>query len=68
MKLTLEREIKWVESQCPVTKRWSRNKLDWTGKWTVYNTVGSPSYQTPVFTGTKIQAQNFISDNTKNQK
>ncbi len=62
MKLHCEREIVYVEAQCPVTKRYSRNKAEFTDKWIVYKTVGDPAYQTPIFKGTQRQAKKFIAN------
>ena len=59
MKLHLERETTYVPVQCPVTKRWSNSKLEFTGNWTVYR---DSSY--PVFTGTKREAEKFIEENS----
>ena len=64
MKLHMERETTYVSDQCPVTKKWSKNKLEFTKNFVVYNTVGSPAYQTPVFTGTKAQCAEFIKKNS----
>lgn len=40
--------------------KWANTKVKMISTYTVYEFVGSPSYQTPVFTGTKLQCQNWI--------
>lgn len=64
MKLHIERETKYVPVE--INGKWSNSKLELTDKYTVFNTVGSPAYQTPVFTGTKIEAQQFFAANSIN--
>ena len=59
-KFNIERDTEYLPEQCPVTKKWSATRLALKMTWTVYETVGSPAYQTPVFTGTREQADAFI--------
>ena len=40
--------------------RWAATKLKMLKSFTVYEFVGNPSYQTPVFRGTKSECQDFI--------
>lgn len=40
--------------------KWANTAVNMVSTYTVYEFVGSPSYQTPVFTGTKLQCKNWI--------
>jgi hypothetical protein len=46
-KFHIEQDSGYVEEQCPVTKIWSMTKRVSLKTWTLYERVGSPSYQTP---------------------
>ena len=40
--------------------KWANTKVNMFSTYTVYETVGNPSYQTPVFTGTKSECKNWV--------
>jgi len=40
--------------------KWANTKVNMLKTYTVYEFVGSPSYQTPVFTGTKSECENWV--------
>lgn len=42
--------------------KWTNTKVNMVSTYTVYESVGSPSYQTPVFTGTKLECENWVTE------
>lgn len=40
--------------------KWANTKVKMVSTYTVYESVGSPSYQTPVFTGTKSECISWL--------
>jgi len=56
----LEQDSGYLPEQCPVTRKWSNTRRVLLPSWTVYEYVGSPSYQTPVFCGTPKECETFI--------
>jgi hypothetical protein len=62
-RLTCERDRTYEAEQCPVTKKWSNTKLVLLKTCTVYETVGSPAYQTPVLCGvSEKMASDYIKE------
>ena len=45
--------------------KWANTKVKMVSTYTVYESVGSPSYQTPVFTGTKSECKNWVTESGK---
>ena len=45
--------------------KWANTKVNMVSTYTVYESVGSPSYQTPVFTGTKSECKNWVNEAVK---
>jgi len=45
--------------------KWANTKVNMLSTYTVYESVGSPSYQTPVFTGTKSECKNWVTESVK---
>lgn len=45
--------------------KWANTKVNMLETYTVYESVGSPSYQTPVFTGTKSECKNWVTESVK---
>lgn len=54
-------KCKWINDY----PRWSNTKVNMLETYTVYESVGSPSYQTPVFTGTKSECKNWVTESVK---
>jgi hypothetical protein len=44
----IEQDRRYEAEQCGVTKKWSNTKVKMISTYTVYEFVGSPSYQTPI--------------------
>lgn len=62
--LRIEQDHEYVSEQCSVTKRWYKTKRVMKNTYTVYETVGKPSYETPVyFAKNYTEAQEYISKN-----
>jgi hypothetical protein len=45
--------------------KWANTKVNMLPTYTVYESVGSPSYQTPVYTGTKSECKNWVTESVK---
>jgi hypothetical protein len=45
--------------------KWANTKVNMVSTYTVYESVGTPSYQTPVFTGTKSECKNWVNEAVK---
>ena len=48
----------WIDENT----KWARTKVVMLTTYTVYERVGSPSYQTPVFTGTENECKQWVED------
>ena len=46
----------WINEK----RKWSNTKVKMISTYTVYESVGSPAYQTPVFQGTKSECKNWV--------
>ncbi len=58
-----EQDARYVPEQCPVTKIWMATKRELLKTWTIYEFVGSPSYQTPLEQGlTESQAKRLLQE------
>lgn len=49
-------KCKWINDY----PRWSNTKVNMLKTYTVYEFVGSPSYQTPVFTGNENECKQYV--------
>lgn len=64
----IEQDRRYEAEQCGVTKKWSNTKVKMISTYTVYESVGSPSYQTSVFTGTKSECKNWVTTQELSQQ
>jgi hypothetical protein len=57
----IEQDLGWDDYMCPVTQTWSKTKRIALETWSLYERVGSPSYQTwrKVFKNEK-EAQKYL--------
>lgn len=51
----------WINEK----QKWSNTKVKMISTYTVYESVGSPAYQTPVFQGTKSECKNWVNETVK---
>lgn len=47
----------WINDK----RKWSNTKVKMISTYTVYESVGSPAYQTPVFQGSKSECKSWVS-------
>jgi len=64
----IEQDRRYEAEQCGVTKKWSNTKVKMISTYTVYEFVGSPSYQTPVFQGSKSQCKKWVTTQELSQQ
>ncbi len=51
----------WINNRT----KWANTKVVLLPTFTVYELVGRPAYETPVFTGTKAQCAEFVAEQSK---
>jgi hypothetical protein len=53
----INEKTKWANTKVNLIPMWSPH---WIPMWTVYEQVGIPSYETPVFHGTELSCLDWI--------